>query len=394
MGIAPVATYSSCSSSLARPPAIAGAARAPSRAHVAAAAISSRASSFVAGGGLAVAAASAAVAARPRTAGSGGGAMGCKCLFGLGVPELVVIAGVAALVFGPKKLPEIGRSIGKTVNSFQQAAKEFETELKKEPEGGGDQPPPPTPTAVSDGEEKKSPWAHWQKVNSRATFTLRSIEESRSDAEVLAAAASVAPLKTLNPVMNPSYGGRHRCSAQYREAAGRCTAPGGPDDDDAAVGDPVEQGPFATPFVSSGRWALRWSCGAVARGRIAVWKSATETTWVSLAFWDDLATVTPEHVKKGDRIFVSGCLVSDTVDEGPNRWQVYYKVVVQQLNFIESFQPVQLYKPETRDNISDQCTHISRRTQGIQTSSISTMVKHCGLMGGITPIGLFLSWRF
>nr|CAN65505.1 hypothetical protein VITISV_028343 [Vitis vinifera] len=30
----------------------------------------------------------------------------CTCLFGLGVPELVVMAGVAALVFGPKKLPE------------------------------------------------------------------------------------------------------------------------------------------------------------------------------------------------------------------------------------------------------------------------------------------------
>ncbi|KAF8683133.1 hypothetical protein HU200_044993 [Digitaria exilis] len=150
MGIAVVAPVAASSSCLGAPPR--ASARAPARVHIAAAGMSSRASSFVGGGSLAVAA----VAARPRRAASGGGgALGCKCLFGLGVPELAVIAGVAALVFGPKQLPEIGRNIGKTVKSFQQAAKEFESELKKDPGEGGDQPPPTTPTAVGDGEEKK-----------------------------------------------------------------------------------------------------------------------------------------------------------------------------------------------------------------------------------------------
>eukprot|EP00193_Tetraselmis_chui_P015772 CAMPEP_0177787108 /NCGR_PEP_ID=MMETSP0491_2-20121128/21293_1 /TAXON_ID=63592 /ORGANISM="Tetraselmis chuii, Strain PLY429" /LENGTH=151 /DNA_ID=CAMNT_0019308389 /DNA_START=164 /DNA_END=619 /DNA_ORIENTATION=+ len=53
-------------------------------------------------------------------------------LFGLGVPEIAVIAGVAAVLFGPSKLPDLGKGLGRTVKSFQTAAKEFESELKTE----------------------------------------------------------------------------------------------------------------------------------------------------------------------------------------------------------------------------------------------------------------------
>lgn len=52
--------------------------------------------------------------------------------FGIGLPEMVLILVVALLVFGPKKLPEIGRSMGKAIRSFQDASKEFENEFKRE----------------------------------------------------------------------------------------------------------------------------------------------------------------------------------------------------------------------------------------------------------------------
>ncbi len=55
-------------------------------------------------------------------------------VFGIGLPEMALIMALALLVFGPKKLPEIGRSLGKAIRGFQDASKEFESEFKKEAE--------------------------------------------------------------------------------------------------------------------------------------------------------------------------------------------------------------------------------------------------------------------
>lgn len=56
-------------------------------------------------------------------------------VFGIGLPEMGVILVIALLVFGPKKLPEIGRSLGKALRGFQDASKDFENEFKREAQG-------------------------------------------------------------------------------------------------------------------------------------------------------------------------------------------------------------------------------------------------------------------
>jgi sec-independent protein translocase protein TatA len=41
-------------------------------------------------------------------------------MFGLGWPEIAIILGVAVLIFGPKKIPEFGSALGKTLRGFKE----------------------------------------------------------------------------------------------------------------------------------------------------------------------------------------------------------------------------------------------------------------------------------
>ena len=51
-------------------------------------------------------------------------------IFGIGLPEMAVIAAVALVIFGPKRLPELGRTLGKTLKGLQSASTEFEKEIQ------------------------------------------------------------------------------------------------------------------------------------------------------------------------------------------------------------------------------------------------------------------------
>jgi TatA/E family protein of Tat protein translocase len=50
----------------------------------------------------------------------------------LGFPELIVIFVVALIIFGPRKLPELGRSLGKSINEFKKASNDLRSTLDEE----------------------------------------------------------------------------------------------------------------------------------------------------------------------------------------------------------------------------------------------------------------------
>jgi Tat protein translocase TatB subunit len=136
----------------------------------------------------------------------------------LGFPEMLFIFVIALLIFGPKKLPEIGRQVGKAISEFKRASDEFKSQLdseirqleleetrqrlaslSSEPEvstsppegtvaatGAFGEPLDPAPGAVSEGAEQQEPAGGAISASSQATTVPPTGVESSASSETAA----------------------------------------------------------------------------------------------------------------------------------------------------------------------------------------------------------------
>jgi len=80
----------------------------------------------------------------------------------VGIPELIIILTIALIIFGPRKLPELGRSLGRSLNEFKRASNELkhtlEDEIRVEDQRSAERQRPPAEVVRSaDGVDEAVP---------------------------------------------------------------------------------------------------------------------------------------------------------------------------------------------------------------------------------------------
>lgn len=123
---------------------------------------------------------------------------------GLGMPEVVLILVVALIIFGPRKLPELGKSLGQAMSQFRRASDDFkrtwEQEVESEKYRGGTSPSSSSYNYhASDPEDPYNPYASDSSESDAPAKQLEpskdaaAVESKKSEHETVA--ATTAPKK-------------------------------------------------------------------------------------------------------------------------------------------------------------------------------------------------------
>ena len=104
-------------------------------------------------------------------------------MFGIGIPELVLILIVGLIVFGPGKLPEVGRAVGKGIREFRKASNALQAVLNE----------PDPPPKASQNPTQSAPQQPVQTAQSQPQETPKPQQATATTAQSPAAASTDIP---------------------------------------------------------------------------------------------------------------------------------------------------------------------------------------------------------
>lgn len=78
-------------------------------------------------------------------------------MFGIGIPEFILILIVGLIVFGPSKLPEIGRAVGKGLREFRKASSALQAAINAPDDPVPSRSPAPLHAGTSEAQQAKEP---------------------------------------------------------------------------------------------------------------------------------------------------------------------------------------------------------------------------------------------
>lgn len=115
-------------------------------------------------------------------------------MFGLGFWEIAVILGAALLLFGPKKLPELARGLGRGLREFRKATEDFKSTMDAElhaPEAPKQKAP-----EVKEAEEPEAPKPLPDTVSRKPNYGVAAMEKAETEPVETAEAAEPAETST------------------------------------------------------------------------------------------------------------------------------------------------------------------------------------------------------